>query len=99
MKRAPKLTAKACWPSTLEKQNVSLALKIFHETTSAGLLSWKMENSIVNINQTVEFLNLINQVWKTINVNWVGKYIRFKDDYLAPIYPFAIFKKCCLLVR
>ena len=86
LKRAPKLTAKACWPSTLERQNVIFALKIFHETTSAGLLSWKMENSIVNINQTVEFLNLINQVWKTFNVNWVGKDIRFKDDYFMHLF-------------
>ena len=44
LKRAPKLSAKACWPSALERQNVSIALKIFHESTSAGLLAWKMEN-------------------------------------------------------
>ena len=25
-----------------------------------------------------------NQSWKIFNVNWVGKNIRFKDDYLAP---------------
>ena len=87
LKRAPKLSAKACWPSALERQNVSLALKIFHESTSAGLLAWKMENKIVNNNQTVDFLILINQVWKTFNVNWFGKDIRFKDEYLAPIYP------------
>ena len=37
--------------------------------------------------QTVEFLDIISKVWKIFNVNWVGKNIRFKDDYLAPIYP------------
>ena len=82
LKRAPKLTAKACWPSRLERQNVSLALKIFHETTSASLLAWKLENNIV-VTQTVE----LSKVWKLLNANWVGKNIRFKDDYLAPIYP------------
>ena len=33
IKRAPKLTSKACWPSQLERQNVNLALRIFHEST------------------------------------------------------------------
>ena len=85
MKRAPKLTSKACWPSSLERQNVNLALKVFHETTSAGLLAFKIDKNAVNENQTVEFINLINQVWKIFNINWVGKDIRFNDDLLAPI--------------
>ena len=86
LKRAPKLTAKACWPSSLERQNVTLALKIFHETTSAGLLAWKIENANLDTDQTVDFLNLINQVWKTFNVNWVGKNIRFNDKFSAPTH-------------
>ena len=60
---------------------------MFHETTSAGLLAWKLENNIVGTTQTAEFLDIISKVWKIFNVNWVGKNIRFKDDYLAPIYP------------
>ena len=88
LKRAPKLTAKACWPSSLERQNVTLALKIFHETASACLLAWKIENGNLDTDQTVDFLNLINQVCKTFNVNWVGKNIRFNDKFSAPIYPY-----------
>ena len=72
LKRAPKLTAKACWPSQLERKNVSFALKIYHETI-AGLLAWKMENNTLHTNQTVQFLEIINKVWKIFNVNWVGK--------------------------
>ena len=87
MKRAPKLAAKACWPSLLERQNVTLALKISHETTSAGQLAWNIENGNLDTNQTEDFPNLINQVWKTINVNWVGKNKRFNDKSSAPIYP------------
>ena len=30
-------TAKSCWHSIMERQNVKLALKIFHESTIAGL--------------------------------------------------------------
>ena len=36
-KVAHQLTAKACWPSIFERQNVKLALKIFSESTSAVL--------------------------------------------------------------
>ena len=87
LKRAPKLTAKACCPSRLERQNVSFALKIYHETTIACLLAWKMENKTLHTNQTVQFLEIINKVWKIFNVNWVGKNIRFNDEYSAPISP------------
>ena len=49
-KRAPKLTSKACWPSSLERQNVNLALKIFHESTTAGLIALNIERK--NISKT-----------------------------------------------
>ena len=41
----------------------------------------------MDTSQTVEFIDIISKVRKIFNVNWVGKNIRFKDDYLAPIYP------------
>ena len=34
---APRLTTKACRPSKLERQNVKLALRVFHELASAAL--------------------------------------------------------------
>ena len=39
-KRAQKLTAEACWQSSLEKQHLNLALKNFDDSTSAGLLAF-----------------------------------------------------------
>ena len=87
LKRAPKLTSKACWPSKLERQNVNLALKIFHDSTYCGLLTYKIEKGIVENNQTVAFLKLISIIWDIFNVNWVGKDIRFKNEYSAPLCP------------
>ena len=87
LKRAPKLTSKACWPSRLERQNVNLALKIFHEATYCGLTTFKIEKNIIDNNQTVEFLNLISNIWVVFNVDCVGKDVRFKNDYSAPLYP------------
>ena len=81
--RAPKLTSRACWPSSLERQSVNLALKIFHESTSAGLMAFNIDRNIASKHQTVDFLKLINDIWRMFNVNWVGKAIRFNDDFLC----------------
>ena len=37
VKQAHRLNSKACWPTTLERQNVNLALRVFNESTSADL--------------------------------------------------------------
>ena len=85
IKRAQKLTSKACWPSHLERQNVNLALKIFHESTTAGLSSFYNDNTTYE-NHTAKFINLINKIWSIFNVNWVGKDIRFKNPNFAPLH-------------
>ena len=41
----------------------------------------------MHTNQTEQFLEIINKVWKIFNVNWVGKEIRFNDEYSATIFP------------
>ena len=85
IKRAPKLTSKACWPSHLERQNVNLALKIFHESTAAGLSSFYNENTTNENRHIVKFILLINKIWNIFNVNWVGKDIRFNNPNFAPL--------------
>ena len=85
IKRAPKLTSKACWPSHLERQNVGLALKIFHESTAAGLSSFYKENTN-DYRHTVNFILLITKIWNIFNVNWVGKDIRFNNPNFAPLH-------------
>ena len=85
LKKAPKLSSKACWPSNLERQNVNFAIKIFHDSTYNGLLTFKIEKEIVEKNHTIAFLKLISNIWDVFNVNWVGKDMRFKNDYSAPL--------------
>ena len=87
IKRAHKLISKACWPSRLERQNVNLALRIFHQSTYCGLTAFKIEKGIENDNQTVEFLKVIRNIWDVFNVNWVGKDVRFNNEHSAPLSP------------
>ena len=68
-KIAPRLTYKACWPSSLERQSVSLAVRIFDETNVAALTINQSHVREVDRTQTSSFLDLIYRVWKIFNIN------------------------------
>ena len=63
-KIAPRLTYKACWSSSLERQSVSLVLRIFDETNVAALTINQPHVREVDRKQTSSFLDLICRVWK-----------------------------------
>ena len=63
-KIAPRLTYKACWSSSLERQSVSLVLRIFDETNVAALTINQPYVREVDRKQTNSFLDLICRVWK-----------------------------------
>ena len=63
-KFAPRLTAKACWPSKLERQYVKLALRIFVDSTSAALKISNEPRLERFKHQTAEFIDIIVMVWK-----------------------------------
>ena len=60
-KKAPKLTNKVLHPGKF-KQNVQIALDIFHETTAAAITSY-----FPNCNDAVGFLKLFNTWWTISN--------------------------------
>ena len=76
-KLAPRLTAKSCWPTSLERQNVKLALKIFDESTLAAI---SLRNEANHNSQTEDFINIILKLWKIFNINRPNKDLRFKED-------------------
>ena len=84
IKQAHRLTAKACWPTSLERQNVSLALKIFDTSTLAALSIYNSAQTNFET-QTTEFLDIIIKVWKIFNVNTTHKHIRLNDDFSKPL--------------
>ena len=61
LRKAPKVSYKTLHPGD-NKQNVQLALNIFHESTSAAIASYFPENKSASA-----FLNLINIWWKISN--------------------------------
>ena len=84
LKLASRLTAKSCWPSNLERQNVSLALRVFDDSTAAALAIQDSSRQTFNY-QTSDFIKIITRVWKIFNVNTHVKGIHLKDEYSMPL--------------
>ena len=80
-KLAPRLTAKACWPSKLERQNVKLALRIFDDSTSAAIKICNESRLERFKTHTAEFIDVIVVIWKLFNVNRPNKDKRLNDEY------------------
>ncbi|KAI6658203.1 Transposable element P transposase [Oopsacas minuta] len=85
-KLAPRLTSEAYWPSPLERKNVSLALRIFGESTAAALNVSYQSRYHTSINsQTVDFTAIICNVWKIFSINTPNKGILHQDEFSVPL--------------
>ena len=80
-KMAPRLTTKACWPSKLERQNVKLALRVFHESTSVALKIFKESRPDQFKCQASDSIDIVVKMRKIFNINRPKKDVRFKDEY------------------
>ena len=74
-----RLTAKSCWPSSLERQNVNLALRIFDDSTVAALTVHASKYD--QVSETAQFISLICKIWKIFNVGTPYKGIRLNDKW------------------
>ena len=83
-KLAPRLTAKACWPSSLERQNVKLALRVFDISTASALKACCSETPPDTHLHTAAFITIICDIWKIFNINNPFKGIRLNDDLSHP---------------
>lgn len=70
LKEAHSLSWKALYPHSLERQKVSLALKIFNESNIAALKTLgPSDPSLISWEGTVHFLSIICHWWDIINVH------------------------------
>ena len=84
MKQAHRLSYKVCWPTSLECQNVNLALRVSNESTCAAL---KIQNDLHpdSINDTSNFVDVLSKIWKIFNINTPLKHVRLNDEYSRPL--------------
>lgn len=92
------------YPSSIQKQNVNLVLKIFSEKNIAALKHVAKDNPELFEGGTCEFINIIMNFWKIVNVRSVFEGKRFNDDYREAVrkkfFPSnAIFDKYVSVVK
>ena len=74
IKLAYRLSWKALHPHSIERQNVKLALRIFHETNVAALKCLGPDcDKLSNWNGTSLFIDIILKLWNMLNVKSVSK--------------------------
>ena len=79
-----KLTQKAVFPKPVERQDVSLVLKVFcYETIAA--LETHPDVDKEDAKGTIQFLKIILGWWKIVNTKEKGEKELFKDDLRGPI--------------
>ena len=84
-KLAPRLTLKSCYPSSLERQNVKLVLKVVHESTIAALAIQNEQRSPAFKSHTSEFVQILLILWKIFNINMPYKHVRLNDSLSRPL--------------
>ena len=84
-KLAPQLTVKACFPSSIERQNVSLVLKVINELTLSGLQIQNEARCQEYRNNTSNFVSILLTLWKIFNISTPLKGLRLNDILSTPL--------------
>ena len=71
------LTHQACYPSPIERQKVSLALKVFNAKTVVALI----QNGKT---ETAMFIDFILTLWKILNIKHPNSHINLNDPIRKP---------------
>lgn len=84
IKLAPSLSRKVLYPSSIERQNVKLCIRLF-DNKNVTALEEVHKNNLHLVKGTVTFLNLISKWWKIVNVKSQFKGVRFRDTHYDAI--------------
>jgi len=84
VKLAPGLTFTVLNPNNLQRQSVSLALRVFDEKLVAALSEYS-KTVKCNFSGTQNFISTISQLWRICNVKHPLSGLRLNDPYSEPI--------------
>lgn len=80
IKEAFKLNYKSCFSNNIDRQKVSYAMNVFHDSTIASL---KKNSDTV---ETAEFLTIIRNWWSIVNTKSKNIGIVSRNDFAGPFY-------------
>ncbi|KAH7945961.1 hypothetical protein HPB49_018027 [Dermacentor silvarum] len=79
------LSRKALYPSSLERQDVKLALQIFNDYLPEALRALGAKHNLFSIEATATFVEIILKWWKIVNVKTPWKGERLRDHFQQPV--------------
>lgn len=79
------LSSKALNPSNLERQNVKLALQVFNEFVAEALDAHSDLPAFLHAKETANFVKIIVQWWKIVDVKTPHKGYHHRDVYEQPV--------------
>ncbi|XP_059098099.1 uncharacterized protein LOC131892312 [Tigriopus californicus] len=83
---APKLNHKVIAPMPIERCNVDLSVRFYHESTAAALRHYSNESETrKEWNETAAFVDIVNRYFKTINVKTTTFAGRKRDEFRKPV--------------
>lgn len=85
LKHAKYLSIKALYPSSIERQNVKLALQVFNEHVISALRTIGVKKSIDKSLETASFIEIILKWWTVTNVQTNFKGIRLNNELAKPL--------------
>lgn len=81
LKLAPALSQKVLFPSSLERQNVNIALRLFDEKNITALEKLAKDG----ISGTAEFIKIFFPWWRIVNVRAPNTGVHKRDPFRDPI--------------
>ncbi|KAH6936901.1 hypothetical protein HPB50_024064 [Hyalomma asiaticum] len=79
------LSRKALYPSSLERQDVKLALQIFNDYLPEALRALAAKHNLFSFEATATFIEIILKWWKIVNVKTPWKGERLRDHFQQPV--------------
>lgn len=79
------LTLKALYPSSIERQNVKLALQIFNLNIVEALRTFGRKHSLENWESVANYIDIICKWWDIVNVKTLLKGQRLRNRYQEPV--------------
>ncbi|KAH7953124.1 hypothetical protein HPB49_004983 [Dermacentor silvarum] len=79
------LSRKALYPSSLERQDVKLALQIFNDYLPEALRALGAKHNLFSFDATATFVEIILKWWKIVNVKTPWKGERLTDHFQQPV--------------
>ncbi|XP_077551220.1 LOW QUALITY PROTEIN: uncharacterized protein LOC144164833 [Haemaphysalis longicornis] len=85
LRHAHTLTRKGLFPTDIEKQNVKLALQIFHNSLPPALRALQSKHNLQFVEGTAAFIDIVLTWWRIVNVQTPCKGKRLRDELQSPV--------------